>query len=192
MDQTPEQRIKLAVFKASMYWREQLPDEVITLYTKELMDLQCDHVVLAYHDAMRDPAIKRLPLPSEIRARISGAVNDKDQGKLLAANILTAIARFGSHRTTDAKAWLGEAAWETVRRQGGWENLCAYVTDSNRGQVQAQLRDLAQVILDASRRGSLHEAAPLPQPSRGDQLTVSLGEIIRRALPSAHGPKAGS
>ncbi len=192
MEQTPEQRIKLAVFKASMYWREQLPDEILALYTKELLDLPCDNVVLAYHEAMRDPSIKRLPLPSEIRARVSQTPNDKDQGKLIAANILTAIARFGSHRTSDAKEWLGDAAWETVKRQGGWEPLCSYGTEANKGQVQAQLRDLAQVILDASRRGQLHQAVPLPTPSRGDQLTVPLGEILRRALPSAHGPKAGS
>jgi hypothetical protein len=191
MDQT-EQKIKLAIFKASMYWREQLPDEVLSLYAKELIDLPCDQVIVAYHEAMRDPAIKRLPLPSEIRARISNAPNDKDHGKLIAANILTAIARFGSHRTSDAKEWLGPAAWETVKRQGGWESLCSYVTESNKGQVQAQLRDLAQVILEASRKGSLHQSIPLPTPSRGDQLTVSLGEIIKRALPSTHGPKAGS
>lgn len=65
------------------------------------------------------PSIKTL------KALCKGNIQDPAEiGQYTANKIGEAISRFGGYRAMEAKEWLGDLAWETVKRHGGWWDLC--------------------------------------------------------------------
>lgn len=147
------------------YYGHDIADAALQLYVEDLSDLEIGAIKYTLTQMRRDPKVRRMPLPAEIREMIRPAqISDDDQAREAAARILTAISRFGWNNHERARAYVGELGWAVVQAQGGWMQLCEEVTDSRVGTYQAQWRDLAASIQRRSRAGQYGEAPSLPAP----------------------------
>jgi hypothetical protein len=125
------------------YYRIKLEDSAIRLHAEDLADLPIEQVRRVYAEIRRDPKIKTMPYPSEIRFRIQPIVSDEDEAREIAATAIGSVVKFGYNNPTEARAAIGEIGWEVIDRLGGWTTFCGGLTDQNLNSYQAQIRDLA-------------------------------------------------
>src|ERR1700733_8938384 len=116
-------------------------------YFKMWADMEPDLVMEGLKRWSATTKVKRLPLPSEIRAEI--------QGEEAVGMILLAIRNFGYMRPEEAREDLGDL-WRIVEMLGGWRRVCESEWTTT---TTAQCRDLWNQIRSsngASRRISGH------------------------------------
>jgi hypothetical protein len=104
------------------------------------------------------------PLPAHIRQKVVPQMDDKDNAIDAVNRIIAAVSRFGWTNSQSAKEFMGELAWETCTRFGGWKSLCETLCGENEGILRAQLRELAGVVAKKSMRGELNLVPSLPTP----------------------------
>jgi len=162
----------------SAYYRQELLDEVILMYTEDVADLPFKMVYEAMHNYRRNPKNRRMPLPSEIREMVEPAHIDDD---LIAAEavarIITAVSKFGNPNSGEAEAYIGSLGWAVVEKQGGWLNICANMQAAEVGIFQAQAKTVAKAQLVLSRLGK-NRGPSLPQPIQ--EKIIELGKDIKR------------
>lgn len=157
------------------YFREQISDVALEMYVDDLADLPLEAVLEALRGLRRDPKQRRSPLPSEIRAKVLPASESPEEiGKDIASRIIEAVSTCGWTNAERAKARIGELGWIVVQRQGGWTNLCSELNESNRGMIQAQMRDLATVLYRKAEMGTLNLVPQLPEQKHRAAQLVSL------------------
>lgn len=100
-----------------------------------------------------------------------------DQAREAASRIVDSVSKFGHSNFEGAKTYIGELGWAVVTRQGGWASICEMLTYDNMGMLQAQWRELAQVLQRKALAGTLDEPPGLPEPS----------PALKRALAIAQG-----
>lgn len=162
-----DQKIKLAILDASLYWRETLTNEAIVSYFQELRDLPAENVVEAFRLIKRDPKQTRMPLPSVVRARMKPELDEMDLARMTAGRIIEMVSRVGPYRTPD----FSPVETMVVRCIGGWQNLCETLDNRNMNQMMAQLRDLALSFIKQERGGHLTtEQQAIPQGSEAQLL----------------------
>ncbi len=84
----------------------------------------------------------------------------------ISTKITGAVSKFGNYRAADARIYLGEVAWDIVKIEGGWENVCQMLTYDNLSTLQAQWRRLAQVIIQRKKNAEMVRIGYLePMPS---------------------------
>lgn len=147
MTQVEKQQLKALFVKTGQYFDQIIPDEVLRLYVEDLADLSFPKVAQAMGMLRRDPMVKRCPLPSQIRAKLTPESNTDSEAVLLVGRITDAISRIGPYNTTAAREYVGPSGWEVVKLSGGWENICSLTTDTL-ATHKAQWRMLAKAVLE--------------------------------------------
>ena len=149
MNEVDLKTLKALIIKNSMFYRDPLPDEMVQMHAEDLSDLPIDKITAAYSALRRIPKTRSMPLPADVRALIepSEPTTAADEARIIAAKIMSAVAKFGWPNQNEAKQFLGELCWEVVKLQGGWPRLCEALNEGNMGTSQAQLRDLATSVI---------------------------------------------
>ena len=179
-----EQTVGKALVATATLAGFQLEEWGLRLQLDDLADLPAEGVLTVLREAYRE---RKFPTTKEICDRVLGRVDDKDEAQDCADRIIEAIPRFGSYRSTEALAHLGELASEVVKRFGGWAELCN-VQSKDLPTMRAQLRDSARSILAKAKAGTLGVATALPKPSMPTQGLNSAAGLIEGILPPRSKP----
>ncbi len=174
------QSLKGYIALTAAYYGQQLDDAVIAMYAEDLSDLPFETVKAAITEIRRNPSITRFPLPAVIRAKIAPPETDVDQARLAEAAIWEAVSRFGWPNGAEAEAYVGQLAWEGVKRFGGWPNVCLAANDQG-ATYRAQMRNLIETVYRASAAGRLEQKPSLPKPEA--QPVQEIARTALRALP---------
>jgi hypothetical protein len=158
------------VFALSEYYDKPLTQLQFDMYVEDLQELSVEDLIKAIKLYRQDPANDRFPIPSKLIGLLKPS--DEDQAREVLGRIRSAISNIGPYRTGEAKEFVGEIAWEVIKRQGGWEEVCKASYDQLPA-FQANWRDTAKTVMKRDRLGLKDEA---PRFER-KQLT-SIGEII--------------
>lgn len=143
----------------SKYYRETLPDEVLSMYAEQLMDLEIEKISAAFRVMLNDQTLTRLPFPNRVR---SIANRDCDtQGQLIANRILAAVRAHGWPNPERAKEKVGEYTWGVVLGLGGWEAVC-HRFNENESTTLAQIRDFANSYREQKRRDEAEQKTSGP------------------------------
>lgn len=151
MNQDEKNALKAIISATSIYYQRHLTDEIVLLMAEDLSDLNFKDVAYAYK-RWRNSSSPFFPLPGQIRELINPTEKLEDTSRDIASKIVSAVSKFGSYRSHDAKNYIGEIGWHVVERHGGWENLCSSMTNENSTIYMAQLRDLSLSIQRISKR----------------------------------------
>lgn len=143
MNAHEKQQLKALYVATSLYYGYDLPDEALKLYVEDLNDLPYQDVARAIGEIRRDPKNNRCPLPATIRAKLQPIIDPELEADHLVGLVVQAISRVGPYRIPE----LPPVAMELIKLEGGWENICSMVTDSNLATFKAQWRRLATVLL---------------------------------------------
>lgn len=157
---TDLQAIKALILRHAMFYGEVMADEVIAMHANALADIPLQALSNAYEHAMRTSKSKRMPMPGEIRESLE--LSDDVKAREIASNIVNAIATYGYTAPERAREFLGETAWRIVKLEGGWEHLCATVTNENLPIFKAQIRELSKSVLQREVQTKLVDSSSGP------------------------------
>lgn len=164
MTDLERKELKKLIVATAMYYGQEIADEVLSLFVEDLADLPFASVARAIGELRRDPKTTRFPLPAVIRERLMPSQNPEGEARECASRISWAVSKFGSHRSTEAKEFLGEIGWAVVTRHGGWLRVCEELNERTKGQFMAQWRDLALTLAERAKAGRLSD-----QPAISDR-----------------------
>lgn len=173
---------EIIVLTHHFYHRGQpLLDEVVEMYVGDLADLDQAEVLSAYERWRRNPANRVAPLPAQIRELVNPEefVAVESQAREIAARIVGAVPKFGWNNAARARMYIGEAGWELVERQGGWQYICENLGHRiNAATFQAQLRDLAEGSLRHGSHVIEQSIGALPERRARGELK-SMADILK-------------
>lgn len=154
-----EKIAKLYAQIAIMYGR-QLTQDVLIMMVNSMHDLN----YYALEKIMTEwcSMENKFPYPADLRQKLNPTINERDMAVDAVNMAIMCVSKYGWTNPEGAKTKMGELAWETVKRFGGWEHLCGNLNAENEGIMRAQLRELAQVVMKKSIRGELDETQNLP------------------------------
>lgn len=164
MNLQEKQQLKAILVATALYYGQEIADSALALFVEDLEDLPFPQIVQALKEIRRDPKTTRLPLPAVIRAKLNPEVDERSQAVMVSNSIWDAVGKFGWPNPDRAKAFLGELAWTTVERGGGWLNICQDANQSEPSIMKAQIRDLAVAVIQSAKSGQLHRLPELPKP----------------------------
>jgi hypothetical protein len=161
--QNEEVRKIAALYKTlSIYYGQNISDEVISLYAHHLADEPFDAVYAALRELNREKNRRTLPLPADVFAKLNPENTSLESARIAANNIIAAIPKFGHTNPTRAKEFIGDLGWLVVERMGGWHLVCQE-SDVSTIQIRlAQMRDLAESLHQQSKNGTLKLRPSLP------------------------------
>lgn len=114
----------------------------------------------------------RIPLASEVIKRMRpGEKQVQDESVIMAGTIIEAVYRYGKSNTNDAKRFLGNSAWNAVKKFGGWDLLCR-MDEVNIGVARAQLTKICRAISSDSSLKAIGT-------NSGSGKMLSIGEILK-------------
>ena len=147
-----------------------ISDDLALMYYKALESYPETNVtkVLTHMVAKRT----RFPALAEIIELLDPKPDQKDDAAEAANLIWSAISKFGSPNSKQARDFMGSLAWEVVERMGGWTNLCQ-LSLSDRGTFVAQARELATAVHKKSSLGILHKRPMLGGKTNLDQILLT-------------------
>lgn len=134
--------------------------QAISLMIQDLEGLNGDEIILVLKSWGKTQT--GFPFPSEIRNKIIPEISDRDNAVDVANIIISCVSKFGYTNEARAKNEMGELAWATAIRMGGWKHLCETMTHENENIFRAQIRDYAETISKKSKAGRLLETPNLP------------------------------
>lgn len=83
-----------------------------------------------------------------------------------ASRIISAVSKYGYNNVNEAKEYIGELGWETMKRYAGsWSNFCDFLNSENISAIQAQLRELCKTVGNKLERGEISPPG-LPSPEK--------------------------
>lgn len=165
---------KLAWLKIAAYYSKDISEAQLGMYAADTCDMKVD-IERAFMTYRRSPKGHNFPLPKDLEDAIRPLITDDDVARDVSSRIIGAVSKFGYSSPDRAKAHMGELGWRAVvQMHGSWASLCQTLTESNKSNIQAQLRDLVGTLnrrkksghnldrpLDESQR-SLPSGAPDP------------------------------
>lgn len=188
MNQQDRQTLARLIATNSIYYGRQLTADVLSMMTDDLSDLPLESVQFAFANYRRDSKNKSFPLPAQIRELVNPEASGRLESREAAARAVAAVSRFGRGRSEDARAEIGELAWQTVLIFGGWTQLCEILTAENRATITAQLRDLAEGVFEKAKAGNLGVPPALPPAeNRNPRLSALISKSVRALPPSSRG-----
>lgn len=150
------------VSKLGEYYSKELTANQIEMFSEDLMLLTPDELIRAIKSYRQNPENKFFPLPGQLIGIIRPPITSNDDAQECANLIISAIGRYGHTNQAQAQEYMGELAWEVVKRVGGWLHLCEAVNAQNENTYRAQIRELSKTVQKKSLRGELHETPSLP------------------------------
>jgi hypothetical protein len=185
-DMTQDQRKEMgkALAATAFYYGRQLTPEVLAMMLDDLADLPFEKTMESMKAYRLNPNNRAFPMPAQIRALVTPAVDIDSAAREIAARIAGAITKYGWARGEDAHAFIGETGWAIVRDLGGWSHLCQnHGVTIDPTAFLAQTRDLAKSRLTHSPQAM---EARIGIGARADEKPkglVSVGEILKQILP---------
>ncbi len=168
------------IIQNSAYYGQKLEDIVVRMYAEDLSDLPLDQLKAAFAMLRRDPKITRMPLPAVVRATIKPSLNPDDQGREIAAKIISAIKSCGWTNPAGAAKEIGEIGMRVVDGMGGWTHVCETVTSNNQLTFQAQCRDLASTYVKRETFDQIQLENNAVERVEIENKTEHVADIIRR------------
>lgn len=181
MTDEEKKRLKTIIVTTGMLFGKEYTDETLLMIVEDLSDLNFHQVSEAYKHCRSDHRRKQAPFPAEIRNMLHPIELDEDEAREAAARIIAGVSKFGWPNQTAAREFIGELGWCVVERQGGWQTICAELTDENVGMLQAQFRELAASMRRRAKIGIFNIPPRLIETKQPEGLT-SLGDILSKAL----------
>lgn len=122
-----------------------LTRELLLIYENQLKDVGYEKLVHSL-DKIIGERSSRDPFPSvkEIRETVEPRLNIDSEAAIIANQIVEAIARCGPYTTP----LFDPIAKRIVQMEGGWQNVCEMITNSNLATYKAQWRNLAKALLE--------------------------------------------
>lgn len=169
------------------YYRAKFEDEILRMYAEDLSDLDYPAVNRALETYRRDPRNKTMPMPSQIREKLTPQVDHESVAREIAARIGGAITKFGWASSDRAREYIGEIGWRIVETRGGWTNLCQnHGVTIDPTAFEAQVREQAKAAVKYGDQ-ALGQAIGIAGGGRRGEIQ-SIGEIIR-SLPGKEDEK---
>jgi hypothetical protein len=141
------QEIARLVTALGEYYDKPLTPTQIATYSEDLMELEPAQLAQAIKAYRNDPRNDRFPLPAKLKAAVGMTVNPEDEAVRVAGKILGAIAHIGPYDSAKAREYIGEAGWQVVQWEGGWESICEIQTDDIPIR-KAQWRNMAKSVIE--------------------------------------------
>lgn len=116
--------ILATLVKMSAYYRASVTDEVLEMYADDLMDIDPEKLKIAFLSIRRNPKIKFMPLPAEIREICCPVITNQNIAVDSVGKIIQAIADFGWCNENKAREFIGDIGQYLVERNGGWKKVC--------------------------------------------------------------------
>ena len=138
---------KKAIFeclrKMAHLFNGDVTQEKLDAYTVFLEPFTVDQLSLAFKQIVKTN--KFFPSMSEIIDILDPKETPIDQANEFSGKIIESISRFGRDNQKDAKAYVGEIAWEAVE-SFGWGNLCM-IENKQITIIRAQIRDYCKGVI---------------------------------------------
>lgn len=152
MDIEQIKQVKMLIVGLSEYLQVTLTPDQIKLYANEFRDEGPEGLGLAISRLKRDPDLwpGRFPLPAKIKSYLTPS-SESDAQEIVAL-IFESIQLYGKTNQREAKAHMGELAWEICKSYGSFSNLCD-MDSHQKPTIFAQLRDLAENKIRRRRLG---------------------------------------
>lgn len=189
---TDLQRIKEVIVVTAMYYGRDISPVVLNLMAKDLAHYTADQVERAYQAYRQNGKNRQFPLPAQIIEVLEG--QNALSPNMLATKLIAAVKRHdytwplslkkdaykGGSFEAEFILELGLEAWHVVQLHGGWSNFCDSCWQANETTFKAQLRDLADSVIEKSKMGQLPAPESRPQiehQERGGEPT-SIGNLL--------------
>lgn len=124
-------------------------------------DDQFQKAMVFMREAYRD---QRLPKITEIERFATGKLPKDEEAVHVADLIAKAIVSYGLPNMEEAKAFMGELAWEVVQQTGGWATACALESNRDLQVAKSQWKLTAKSVQLRALGGSLHLTPTLNKP----------------------------
>lgn len=147
MNPVEQRELKRVLVTMSMYFGKPLDDGVLLMYVADLADLPFNEVMRALVAYRRNPKNRQMLLPADIRAAVKPQMNEEDACNAAVSKLIESISKYGYTNPDRARAYMGELAWEVVKREGGWERVCELVTNENKLIFRAQILKVAKSVV---------------------------------------------
>lgn len=178
MNDDEQRKFSAAIAVTGTSFGRPIMEFALEVYVRKMRDVPFQAAMRGLYEAA---ASGKMPSANELYAAATGVLDDKDESQDTADRIIAAISKFGSYRSADALAAVGEVGEEVIRRFGGWAQICD-VTNDQLGTLRAQLRDSARSVLARAKAGRLDEPARLPMPE-GPRGLATTGALLAGVLP---------
>lgn len=145
---TEEQQLKLHLVALAEYLQTSLTDAQIKLYSKELLPLGVDSLVLAIHLLKQDTDVwsGRFPLPAKIRSYVQGDLENR--ANRIVMDVLAAVDDGKQISTLSGEA-------RALARLYGWVNL-QNMNIGQRPNYISNMRSMAKTLIaESSLKNSL-------------------------------------
>lgn len=209
------QELKKSLSLTAAYFQQQILDPVVVMYAQDLADLEFTDVMRALQEIRREKNRRHMPLPADIREKVNPTVSARSIADDVANRIIGSFRKHGNSWPTGyftshtpegryfeavtsaglktfatfeeaAIAEIGEVGWVVLKRMGGysaacreWENVEAVTT------LRAQIRDLANSVLEQAKAGTLYQPPALPEPQERAKLGgKGIGALLTGPAPS--------
>lgn len=164
MSADPRKALAYEIAGLAQYYGRKLEERVLGMMVDDLADLPLEPVLDAFKNYRRNPKNRFFPLPAQIREIVAPEITPEAQGREIAASIQEAVVRFGYPNGELARAFLGHAGWEVVKRFGGWAHLCQNLGVAiDITTFHAQARQLAEDTVRYSGKTRHLQIAPPPR-----------------------------
>lgn len=133
-------RLKEIIILTASYYGVTIKSEVLEMYADDLKGYDEQKVVEAYQMYRRNRNNQKMPFPAQIIDILDPVVDDETLARESVEILKHAIKEIGWPEPQKARAFLGEAIWTWVTRNGGWLRVCQSDILSNE-VAQAQMRE---------------------------------------------------
>ena len=137
------QQIKLILNGLAEYYGVTLTPGQLAMYSEDLADIPVEALVRAISLVRQSETF--FPKPAVIRSKVFGS--DQDAALEASNKIVEAMGRFGWTNSEQAREFMGEVAWDVVKREGGWTALCERTKNDDLPILKSQWRNLARVVV---------------------------------------------
>jgi hypothetical protein len=157
---TPEIILKKLFILAEMT-RHELSEELAELYLSALQRIEPEAVSSVLDRMIMSRSGREgFPTIGDIVEQAKPKTEPQDDAIEAASLIWGSIAKFGRTNPKEAKAHMGDLAWEIVQRLGGWSSVCT-TEASQRASFIAQARQLGEAVSKKALLGSLEDRPAL-------------------------------
>lgn len=172
--------------------REQVGRERMLFMAEALLEQGVERAVPALKSMIRK--CRHFPTIADIEKEMGTDEPDEaEKAREVGERVYAAVCKWGSAaKLEQLETFLGPIGLEVVKLQGGWQSICNVLTYDNAGQLKAQWRELAEVLVTKQRRGIPLDQAPrfdlLPSPLTDAFRTIEAGQKIVSIAPPTKRP----
>lgn len=141
--------------------------EIVKLVVYDLQDLDFQACFNALSVFRKSAKNQFWPKSADIRKLASPELSDESKAEQAAVKIVEAIKKYGWSQPEQARAHMGELAWNVVLSKGGWLAVCEnHGCEWDAGTFHAQARQIAKSTIESAKLGVLNLPIGLPEPNQ--------------------------